>query len=371
MDNDKIKILTDKLTNRIEKLSDISVAAGFDGFIDIITRPIATGDSETPSGYFNNIPDFSNFLGQRAGNSSSVELAEFVRKLGGNGPIFANALGTLGVSALCIGALGYPEVENVFKGMSKNCKLVPIAVPGMCTAMEFGDGKIMLALNGEINTMTWELISERAGLDNIIKAFDEAKLIGLFNWSEIPNASEIWQGILDDVLPALNKNKYILFDFSDCARRDKNEILAMLEILAEFGKRIPIVISMNENETKAISDALGISEDTPLAESGELIRQKLSAKFVVFHFQNCTLGFSEEDMHKFKTFRIEEPIITTGAGDNFNAGLSYGLLLDFSLLDAMIIASLTSSYYVANGQSPSSDELIGFISENGKYIEVK
>ena len=51
-------------------------------------------------------------------------------------------------------------------------------------------------------------------------------------------------------------------------------------------------------------------------------------------------------------------------GDNFNAGLCCGLLLGFTLMDAIVTASMTSSYYVAKGRSPDMSELIGFMQEN-------
>lgn len=367
MKNIRIEKLANMLTGLNDKLTNITAVTGFDGFIDIITRPIARGDSRAPIEFYEDIPEFTTFLSTRAGSSCSVELAEYDRKLGGNAPIFANALGKLGVSTTCIGAFGYPEIENVFKDISPNCNIIPVALPGTCTALEFSDGKIMLALNGEINSMSWDIISKRAGLEKIIDEFSKGKLIGLFNWSETPLASDIWTGIINDVLPHISKDKRIIFDFSDCARRKKEEVSGMLDIITEFGRQLATTISMNENETKAIYEALGISDNVLLAESGELIRQRLSAEYIILHFHDYSMGFSKDGACKFDTFNIKSPIISTGAGDNFNAGLSLGLLLELSLIDAIIIASMTSSYYVAHGVSPDISGLIGFMNENVEH----
>ncbi|HHY82858.1 MAG TPA: hypothetical protein GX505_09310 [Clostridiales bacterium] len=361
MDKNKVEQLIGKLENIQGMKASISAVAGFDGFIDIITRPIASGCSATVKSYYNDISEFASFISQRAGSSSSIELVELSRKIGGNAPIFANALGRLGVFTTCIGAFGYPEQELIFEDISENCNIISVAKPGTCTALEFNDGKIMLASNGEINTMNWEMIVQRAGLDRIRTVFGKSQLIGLFNWSETPMADDIWNGILTDILPFVGKDKRILFDFSDCARRNKNEIFNMLNIVSRFGQKVSTTVSMNENEAIAALEALGILGSGQLEESGEILRQRLSAEHIIWHFSDSTIAFSKDGMHRFGIYKIKYPLLTTGAGDNFNAGLGFGLLSGLSLDDAVITASMTASYYVANGSSPVISELIAFM----------
>lgn len=360
----RIKLVVQKLSRVSNSLSQLSAIAGFDGFVDSIVRPIACGDSRNPMRYFENITEFSGFLSDRAGKSCSVELSEFARKPGGNAPIFANALGTLGVSTACIGAFGYPEIENVFNDVSPNCRIIPVAKPGICTALEFADGKVMLALNGEINDMTWQMISQRVGIDSLIHEFQKAKLIGLFNWSETPMANDIWKGILREILPKIDRNKVVIFDFSDCARHKTEEISCMLDTVKAFGGYSSTIISMNENEFSAVRTALYIKDDVPISECGDRIRQRLNSKYLVLHFHDETMGFSEEGVVEFKTLLIENAAISTGAGDNFNAGLCYGILAGFTLMDSIVAASMTSSFYVAHGRSPDISELIIFMNEN-------
>jgi sugar/nucleoside kinase (ribokinase family) len=367
MGNSRIQLLADTLINLEEKLTSFTAVTGFDGFIDIITRPIASGDSRMPEKFYEDISEFSTFLSSRTGSSGSIELAEFQRKLGGNAPIFSNALSRLGVLTTCIGAFGYPEIDNVFRDISNTCKIIPVAVPGTCTALEFIDGKIMLAINGELNSMNWDSIVKRAGMERLLEEFKNAQLIGLFNWSETPMASDIWKGVINNILPYIDKNKRVIFDFSDCARRKKDDISSMLGTVAEFGKLLPTTVSLNKNETKAVCEALGLCETVPLLERGQFIRQRLSAQYIVLHFHDYCMGFSKDGAYKFDTFKIKNPIISTGAGDNFNAGLSLGLLFELPLKDAIIVASMTASYYVAHGSSPEICELIKFMYEKAEH----
>ena len=60
---------------------------------------------------------------------------------------------------------------------------------------------------------------------------------------------------------------------------------------------------------------------------------------------------------------IAKPLISTGAGDHFNAGFSFGRLIGGDLHQALQIGVATSGYYVRTAQSPNVDQLIGFLRE--------
>lgn len=83
-------------------------------------------------------------------------------------PILANALGISGVRVNCIGAMGRTKIEEEFKNMANNnCTLYSVAEPGYTTALEFNDGKIMLAQMKSIEDITWESIKLAVGLDRL------------------------------------------------------------------------------------------------------------------------------------------------------------------------------------------------------------
>ena len=66
------------------------------------------------------------------------------RKLGGNGPIMANALACLGLHVTYLGCLGYPEIDPVFRDFATRATVRSIAEAGHTDALEFDDGKLML-----------------------------------------------------------------------------------------------------------------------------------------------------------------------------------------------------------------------------------
>jgi sugar/nucleoside kinase (ribokinase family) len=60
---------------------------------------------------------------------------------------------------------------------------------------------------------------------------------------------------------------------------------------------------------------------------------------------------------------VKEPRISTGGGDNFNAGFCLGLLIGLSMEESMITAMANSGAYVQNGKSPSMNDLITYITQ--------
>ena len=57
----------------------------------------------------------------------------------------------------------------------------------------------------------------------------------------------------------------------------------------------------------------------------------------------------------------EKPLITTGAGDHFNAGFTTGQLLGLDPEGCLALGVSTSGHYVRTGESPSLAALETFL----------
>src|SRR5262249_62431195 len=96
---------------------------------------------------FKRVPTIANLstrLAGAAGKSTNIELVNQLTKLGGNGPIMANALASFGLRVSYLGCLGYPSLHPIFDGFARVAEVHSIAEPGHTDALEFEDGKIML-----------------------------------------------------------------------------------------------------------------------------------------------------------------------------------------------------------------------------------
>src|SRR5438128_10225689 len=86
----------------------LTAFVGLDGFVDEIVPVVDKREDATIYRRIRTIAQFAERLGAAAGQSTNVELVNQRTKLGGNGPIMAQALATLGLSVTYLGNVGYP-----------------------------------------------------------------------------------------------------------------------------------------------------------------------------------------------------------------------------------------------------------------------
>src|SRR5262249_47204363 len=142
-------------------------------------------------------------LAAAAGRSTNVELVSQLTKLGGNGPIMANALASFGLKVTYLGILGYPNLHSVFADFAKRAQVYSIAEPGYTDALEFEDGKIMVGKHQSLKQMNWENIKGRFGQDKFTKLFSSADLVGFVNWTMLTHMTDIWSSVLKEICPSM------------------------------------------------------------------------------------------------------------------------------------------------------------------------
>ena len=219
---DKIQKIINILSDNSIELGEKVATIGFDGFIDAVVHVVKEKENINNIKYFEGIEEFGNYLISKKGISGCIELDEQLTKMGGNMPIMSNSLGQLGVKVNCIGAFGLPSIKEEFKSMEEtNCKIYSIAEPGNTLALEFNDGKIMMAKMSSLDRLTWKDISKMVGIEKLVELYSKSDLIGIVNWSELENSSLIWEGILKDIIPFCkpDKKQVMFFDLSDCSKK--------------------------------------------------------------------------------------------------------------------------------------------------------
>src|SRR5262245_27274450 len=133
-----------RLMAGVERASRLRAFVGLDGFVDEIIHVVDKRDDAT---IFQRLPTISRLaerLAGAAGKSTNIELVTQRTKLGGNGPIMANALARLGIKVTYVGALGYPHLHSVFADFASNAEVHSIADPGHTDALEFDEGNLLL-----------------------------------------------------------------------------------------------------------------------------------------------------------------------------------------------------------------------------------
>lgn len=347
---------------KMHEISKLKATVGFDGFVDSITKVVENG-GDNPS-YFDSIDSFADHIKSRAEKSCTLELELQTVKLGGNMPIMSSAFSSLGVNTYCVGAMGENEIEPIFQdNLSNNSTIYSFANPGLSTALEFNDGKVMIAQMDGLKTVTWENMKNKLGIDKIRELFFQSDIVAMLNWSEVPYTDTIWRGILSEILlESPPKDKWMIFDLSDCARKNNEDVRSAIELINSFARYYKVVLSLNDNEFNLVKRGMEIETDKT-AEALQKMFEASELECLVLHSRSFSMGINKDGIYKAGTNLIEKPELSTGGGDNFNAGFVLALCIGMKLELSLIIANAISSFYVRHGRSPLLDEFCTHIKE--------
>lgn len=348
--------------------SGIRACIGFDGFVDEVVHVVDKRIDPLNYTRVKTLTEYGQRIAATSGLSSNVEIATVSKKLGGNGPILANALIELGARMSYIGAIGYPSIHPVFEDMAKRCESVyNVSNPSSTDAMEFEDGKIIRSKLSPFLELNFDAVKQRAGLEVLARLIDECSLIGFENWSLVAYSEQIWKGIYKEVLPLCKKetrDKVLFFDIADPALRPAEDLRAALETISGFSGRFNVILGLNLREAVQVANAYGASfgySDYNLREIAQFIKRYVNVSTLVIHPLKESCCLSDDGFCERPGAYCGSPALTTGAGDNFNAGFLLGFCLGAGAEKSLLIGMAVSGFYVRNARSPGFNELIRFI----------
>ena len=362
-----VQALPEKL--KAKKGFILNMIIGLDGFVDEIIHVVDKRQDFQNYTRLSTIAAFGERVSKAAGLSANFEFVPVQTKLGGNGPILSNALLEYGVSLTYVGSLGKPAIHPVFQPMVDKAKAVySLCGAGLTDALEFEDGKLMLGKHATLKEITWDACKATlGGAEGIAKMINECQLFGMENWTMLPYMSQIWEGIIKEVFPLLDdraEKPIAFFDLADPEKRTNEDIRHAMHLISQFEGKFRTILGLNENEAYKIAEVMGVSVDEncpdKLKNAVMATYEKLGIYCLVVHPVRsacCVIG--GEYYYTDGPF-CPKPKLTTGAGDNFNAGFCLGQSLGLDPLASLTLGVCTSGFYVRNAHSPSYNQVIEF-----------
>jgi hypothetical protein len=363
----------DEINSKPFTLASRKGVVGLDGFVDKIVAPVekrhGLGDQFDA---VSTIAEMGAKISAAAGKSANIELFPRFEKLGGNGPIMANAMLALGMEVRYIGALGSPSINPVFEEFASKTKAITLCEPGITTALEFKDGKLMLGNTLSLESIDFATIIEKCGEGEFLDLISHADLISVVNWTMIPKMTAVLVELVDKVLPNLppRDTRSFFFDLADPAKRSSSDINEVLQVISRFQAHAEVTLGLNYNEGLQVCDVLGLESgsksEADLKSMATEIRRKLGISTIVLHPVESAACATKDGVFWSEGPFCENPKITTGAGDHFNAGFCSARLSGFSPLTSLALATCTSGHYVRTAQSPSTSQVIELLKANAQ-----
>ncbi len=345
------------------RVLELTAFLGLDGFVDEIVHVVDKRENAESFDRVTTITRLAERLAAAAGKSTNLELVNQRIKLGGNGPIMANALAAFGVKVTYLGALGYPQLHPIFSDFSKRAQVHSIAEPGHTDALEFEDGKIMLGKSTQLGEITWPNIQARFGRQKFVTQFTQADLVGFVNWTMIPYMSDVWESLLTEICPDLTEpRRKIFFDLADPEKRTSNDLARVLDLIVRFTKYFDVILGLNEKEAYELGKVLRVAPKPRTAQGlaglAMEISQRLPVDTLVVHPVAYAVAVHRGGADVIAGPVVEKPLITTGAGDHFNSGFCLSKMLGLTNALCVLTGVTTSGFYVRTGQSPTVADLV-------------
>lgn len=345
---------------------------GLDGFVDEVVHVVDRRVDESTFTRIQTIAEYAARIREGSGLSLNIEVVPIQSKLGGNGPIYAYGLKKLDVGITYVGCVGKGTVEPVFQRLAEESRMIGITAPGMTDAMEFQDGKIIRSKLNSLNQLKWEDLIKYLPPEDFAEEFDRADLISLNNWTMIPHMSDIWRHLQKEVLPLMKKEKsdvLMFFDLADPRKRSGEDVLEALELIQGFKKQgFCTVLGLNLKEARLIAGHICRSEEKAqktekmdLEPLTHLIADYLQIDGVVVHPVNCAACVYHGKYAEVPGPYCKAPVLTTGAGDVFNSGFTFGLLHKLCPEECLLLGNAASGYYVRNADWADSEALSEFV----------
>lgn len=341
----------------------VSGICGFDGFIDTFIRVVAPAD----------LADFGRRTQAAAGISTSFPALHGADKFGGNGPLLTAALHDLlsGQAEITyIGALGDPEILPIFRDAlgSKAKQLFSLANPAHSDCLEFNDGKIMLSDLTTCAEISWARVQERVGMAQLDSLLRDGDFIAAVNWGKLVNVGSVWENLATRLQAIAVPAKKVVFfmdlaEFEQRPNEDRHELVAALK---KITAQCRTMLSFNLKEAWQMAELF--SNDVPkdktpsgVLELTCLLKRHLDVDWLIVHPNDGAACATERQAVYIPGPHCRVPLISTGAGDHFGAGVLAAVLRGEDEIGALLSGACTSGFFVRTGRSPSLADINQFL----------
>ena len=328
---------------------------GFDGFIDTFVRLLEPAS----------MAGFGPKVAAAAGISASYPARHLGDKFGGNGPLFAAAMHDIHAGAIdvtYIGAMGRGEVLPIYQDAlgGKMKRLFTLAAPAHTTCLEFTDGKVMLCDMAACGEVTWERLLECVGQPALDAELLAARFISAVNWGKLPHAGTIWSQLAERLAALGVPAKHVIF-FMDLAEFETRPLADREDLLARIGpitRQCQTLLSFNLKEAWQMGEVFGGAyhgrmDAAAVAELAAFLRARIDVDRVIIHPNNGAACASAAATVYVPGPYCREPLISTGAGDNFGAGCLAAALRGFDDASLLLAGNCASGHFVRSGRSAS------------------
>ena len=218
--------------------------------------------------------------------------------------------------------------------------------------------------------ISWERLLECVGQSALDAELKAADFISAVNWGKLPHAGVIWSNLAGRLgelgVPA--KKVFFFMDLAEFETRplaDRMELLARMEPIT---RQCRTLLSFNLKEAWQMGEVFGGAyhgrkDADSVAELAAFLRSRIAVDRVIIHPNDGAACASAAGTVYVPGPYCREPLISTGAGDNFGAGCLSAALKGLDDAGLLLAGNCASGYFVRSGRSAGFADLIRLLDD--------
>jgi hypothetical protein len=246
----------------------------------------------------------------------------------------------LGMDAFGIGEFILPELLQILGirslTLSRQHDLTPLAnLPIVMT-------------NVASERFLWHYLRNDVVIGELRALFRHCRTIAFDNWSSLIGASDLWNGLLIDVIkPIEKKDVEFIFYLGDPLTKLSFQVDEALDIISDFSLYGQVTFALDEEEASKLWMVLnGVRADTPVAHqiAPDLNRKYLSifrtmkvTRLLIYSATNAVLFAKQQQFVLARRKVAQTTEMAMNARQNFIAGFSIGLLLQLNMAHCLAL----------------------------------
>jgi hypothetical protein len=217
----------------------------------------------------------------------------------------------------------------------------------------------------------WHNFKSSVFIEDIKTIFKACKVIAFSDWAGVDGASELWDGLLSEVIKPLNRKDFnFIFYLGDPTKKLAYEVDEILDIISDFSFHGQVTFFVNENEAAKLWVVLygqnfDINSKATANALGEKCRYIFNTMWIdrlLIYTVNHAMLFSRLQQFELRRSTLYNNCkLSKDVKDNFNAGYSLGLLLQLDISHCIALGLSVSGAYLENGTSPDRKALLSYI----------
>jgi hypothetical protein len=213
--------------------------------------------------------------------------------------------------------------------------------------------------------VTWERLLECVGQSALDAELQAAAFISAVNWGKLPQAGPIWTNLAAR-LAELGRPAKEVFFFMDLAEfetrplADREDLLCRLPAIT---RQCQTMLSFNLKEAWQMGEVFGGAyhgrkDADSVAELAAFLRSHIAVDRIIIHPNDGAACASATGTVYVPGPYCREPLISTGAGDNFGAGCLAAALRGFDDAGMLLAGNCASGHFVRSGRSASFADMV-------------